>query len=69
LTVTWGIGGDNPRVPSQVEIDAVLPLINRRDIELNGSIYCEPAIISVSLILPGWIIITILLEGAWIRSG
>jgi thiamine biosynthesis lipoprotein len=35
LVSLWGIGGDNPRVPSQAEIDAVLPLINWRDIELD----------------------------------
>jgi thiamine biosynthesis lipoprotein len=36
LVSLWGIGGDNPRVPSQEEIDTVLPLVNWRDIELNG---------------------------------
>ena len=35
LVRLWGIGGDNPRVPSQAEIDAVLPMINWRDIELD----------------------------------
>jgi thiamine biosynthesis lipoprotein len=35
LVSLWGISGDNPRVPSQTEIGEVLPLINRRDIELD----------------------------------
>jgi len=35
LVAIWGIGGENPRVPSHDEIDRVLPLINWRDIELN----------------------------------
>jgi thiamine biosynthesis lipoprotein len=35
LTALWGISGDNPRVPSQEEIDAVLPLVNWQDIELD----------------------------------
>jgi thiamine biosynthesis lipoprotein len=35
LVALWGIGGENPRVPSQDEIDAVLPLINWRDMELD----------------------------------
>jgi len=35
LTSIWGIGGNNPRVPSQAEIDAVLPLVNWRNIELD----------------------------------
>jgi thiamine biosynthesis lipoprotein len=35
LVSLWGINGDNPRIPSQEEIDAVLPLINWRDIELD----------------------------------
>jgi thiamine biosynthesis lipoprotein len=39
LVSLWGIGGDNPRVPSQEEIDAVLPLINWRDIELDRELY------------------------------
>jgi len=36
LVSLWGISGDNPRVPSQAEIDKVLPLINWRDIELDA---------------------------------
>ena len=36
LVKLWDIGGSNPRVPSQEEIDAVLPLINWRDIELDS---------------------------------
>jgi thiamine biosynthesis lipoprotein len=35
LVSLWGIGGDNPRVPSQEEIDAALPLVNWRYIELD----------------------------------
>jgi thiamine biosynthesis lipoprotein len=35
LVGLWGINGDNPRIPLQEEIDAVLPLINWRDIELD----------------------------------
>jgi thiamine biosynthesis lipoprotein len=35
LVSLWGIGGDNPRVPVQEEIDAVLPLINWRDVVLD----------------------------------
>ena len=31
----WGIGGNNPRVPTQEEIDAVLPLVNWREVELD----------------------------------
>jgi len=31
----WGISGDNPRVPSQAEIDAVLPLVGWRNIALD----------------------------------
>jgi thiamine biosynthesis lipoprotein len=37
LVSLWGITGDNPRVPSQAEIDAVLPLIDWRDIELDST--------------------------------
>jgi len=36
LVSIWGIGGDNPRVPTQAEIDAVLPLVNWRNIELDS---------------------------------
>jgi thiamine biosynthesis lipoprotein len=35
LVSLWGIGGDDPRVPTQEEIDAVLPLVNWRDVELD----------------------------------
>ena len=31
----WGLGGADPQVPSQEEIDAVLPLVNWQDIELD----------------------------------
>jgi thiamine biosynthesis lipoprotein len=36
LVSLWGIGGGNPRVPSQAEIEQVLPLINWRNIELDA---------------------------------
>ncbi|MDR0718706.1 MAG: FAD:protein FMN transferase [Treponema sp.] len=35
LVSLWGIGKDNPRLPEQAEIDAALPLINWRDIDLD----------------------------------
>jgi thiamine biosynthesis lipoprotein len=35
LVSLWGIATDHPRVPSQEEIDAALPLINWRDVELD----------------------------------
>jgi thiamine biosynthesis lipoprotein len=35
LVSLWGIGGDDPRVPSQAEIDAALALVNWRDVELD----------------------------------
>jgi len=35
LVSLWGIGGDNPRVPKQQEIDFALSLINWRDVELD----------------------------------
>ena len=35
LVSLWDIGGDNPKLPSQEEINVVLPLINWRDIELD----------------------------------
>jgi thiamine biosynthesis lipoprotein len=35
LVSLWGIGKDNPRLPGQAEIDAVLPLINWRDIDMD----------------------------------
>jgi len=35
LVSLWGIGGDNPRIPTQAEIDAVLPLVNWREVELD----------------------------------
>ena len=44
LVSLWGIGGDNPKVPLQEEIDRVLHLINWRDVELdrdNGSVFLK----------------------------
>ena len=35
LVSLWGIGGDTPRVPTQAELEAVLPLVNWRDVELD----------------------------------
>jgi len=35
LVSLWGIGGDKPHVPSQEEIDEVLPLVNWQDVELD----------------------------------
>jgi thiamine biosynthesis lipoprotein len=35
LVSLWGIGGDDPRLPSPEEIDALLPLVSWRDIELD----------------------------------
>jgi len=35
LVSIWGIGTENPRVPSQAEIDAAMSLINWRDVELD----------------------------------
>ena len=35
LVSLWGIGGENPRVPSQAEINMVLPLVNWRAIETD----------------------------------
>lgn len=37
LVALWDIGGENPRVPSQEEIDAVLPLINLDYLKLYPS--------------------------------
>ena len=36
LVKLWGIGGDNPRVPAQEEIDSVLPLIDWHDVVLDS---------------------------------
>jgi thiamine biosynthesis lipoprotein len=35
LVSLWGIGTDTPRLPSQKEIDEILPLINWQDVELD----------------------------------
>jgi thiamine biosynthesis lipoprotein len=35
LVSLWGIGGDEPRLPPREEIDALLPLVNWRDLELD----------------------------------
>jgi len=52
LVSIWGIGGENPRVPSQAEIDAALALINWRDVELNSersSVFLKQAGMSLDL--------------------
>jgi thiamine biosynthesis lipoprotein len=36
LVSLWGIGDGNPRVPSQAEIEQVLPLVNWRNVELDA---------------------------------
>jgi thiamine biosynthesis lipoprotein len=35
LVALWGIGTDSPRVPTQMEIDALLPLVDYRHIEYD----------------------------------
>ena len=35
LTLLWGTTGDNPRVPAQSEIDAVLPLVDYANLQLD----------------------------------
>jgi thiamine biosynthesis lipoprotein len=35
LVSLWDIGGDEPRLPSEEEIDALRPLVNWRDVELD----------------------------------
>jgi len=37
LVSLWGISGDNPRVPSQEEIDGALSVINWQDVELDAN--------------------------------
>ncbi|MDR2596693.1 MAG: FAD:protein FMN transferase [Treponema sp.] len=52
LVSLWGIDSDNERVPSQTEIDKVLPLINWRNIELEPqtkSIYLKNKGMSLDL--------------------
>ena len=36
LVALWNISGDNPRVPAQEEIDALLPLVGSEHIHLSG---------------------------------
>ncbi len=36
LVALWGITSDNPRVPSQEEINALLPLVGSEHVHLNG---------------------------------
>jgi len=52
LVSIWGIGGENPRVPSQAEIDDALALINWRNVELNSersSVFLKQAGMSLDL--------------------
>jgi thiamine biosynthesis lipoprotein len=40
LVKLWGIGFDNPRIPSQMEIDAVLPLVNWQNVRIDtGAVF------------------------------
>ncbi|MFT2628442.1 FAD:protein FMN transferase, partial [Escherichia coli] len=44
LTSLWHIGFSDARKPSQAEIDAVLPLINYKDVKMNDkdqTVYLE----------------------------
>lgn len=37
LVKLWGVATDHPQVPPQKQIDALLPLVNRHDIVLDGT--------------------------------
>jgi len=37
LVKLWGVATDHPKVPQQKEIDALMPLISRQDIVLDGT--------------------------------
>ena len=37
LVELWGITGDDPRVPAQSEIDALLPLVGSEHVHLEGT--------------------------------
>ncbi len=37
LIAAWHIGFDDAKKPTQEEIDAVLPLVNYKDVELNDA--------------------------------
>ncbi len=39
LVAAWGIGSDHARIPSQEEIDAILPLIDYRDVVLDADTF------------------------------
>ncbi|MDR2730723.1 MAG: FAD:protein FMN transferase [Treponema sp.] len=52
LVLMWGISTDNPRVPSDQEIDSALMLINWRDVELDSetkSVFLKHTGMSVDL--------------------
>lgn len=37
LSLAWGVTSDTPRVPTQAELDALLPLVNDADIEIDAA--------------------------------
>ena len=39
LVSLWGINGSNPRIPSQNEIDEILPLINWQDVVMDAETF------------------------------
>ncbi|MDR0784513.1 MAG: FAD:protein FMN transferase [Treponema sp.] len=50
LVKLWGIGFDNPRVPTQTEMDAVLPLVNWRNVRIDaGSVFLTEARMALDL--------------------
>jgi thiamine biosynthesis lipoprotein len=52
LVKIWDIGGDNPRVPSQAEIDNALSLINYKDIVIDQeakTVYLKQAGMAIDL--------------------
>ena len=43
LVELWGITGDDPRVPAQSEIDALLPLVGSEHVHLEGTAAARPS--------------------------
>jgi thiamine biosynthesis lipoprotein len=42
LVALWGIGSESPHIPAREELDGLLPLVNRRDVEIdrqNGTVF------------------------------
>lgn len=37
ITLAWGVTSGQPRVPAQSEIDALLPLVNDEDVQIEGN--------------------------------